>query len=592
MSGSSPAIGSALAAGPAVSGAAPLDPLFAIFEGGGAKGMAHLGAVKAAEDLRYTFVGVAGASAGAFVAAFVAAGFRADELFDPHGPGRHLLARSGMGPTDLLGPVAWRGFRLLRWTRWLCGSSALAGLGTAAVIGLPALPIGAAAVVGSAVLPPAVVLAALFGPAWRRRGWFDPSRVADWINDQLTSRLRRYYAQAGLSFDRADVRFRDLDPQPEPADPRPAAPAAARPNPLEGNAFPLKIIATDLDARALLVFGTKETPNVRVAEAVAASIAIPGVFRPASVPSLANETDPLLCAAAGHAFADGGMVSNLPVWCFVDEKLAWEKTNPNSRRVPIVAFQLDEPRTNVTPGEVVRSVRRSVGTLAGAVGRSAVFGGQQTAQKFVEDLLIVTLRPALGVLAFDARHAEVAKAYEDGYNAATQQMSQALRLRPGRVQSELERIAKAARDHIPGTPRLRANVVVPSGPLTLRVAFTWNMDEDADDRIVLDRRGPGAAQAFRRRDAMHALLGRYAPSDRKDYLTKYALALLRPGLRSALCVPIFADARVLTLQPEQRPEPLGVLCLDSNEDLSHAGENRELLTWLLIEAAALAAALS
>ena len=44
-------------------------PIFAIFEGGGAKGIANVGAYAAAGEMGLDFVGVAGASAGSIVAA-------------------------------------------------------------------------------------------------------------------------------------------------------------------------------------------------------------------------------------------------------------------------------------------------------------------------------------------------------------------------------------------------------------------------------------------------------------------------------------------------------------------------------------------
>jgi NTE family protein len=56
---------------------------YGIFEGGGAKGYAHVGALKAAEKRGIFFRKVAGTSAGAIVAALVAARYTADELFDP-----------------------------------------------------------------------------------------------------------------------------------------------------------------------------------------------------------------------------------------------------------------------------------------------------------------------------------------------------------------------------------------------------------------------------------------------------------------------------------------------------------------------------
>lgn len=55
---------------------------FGIFQGGGAKGYAHVGALKAAEQRGIRFVRIAGTSAGAIIAALAAAGYTADELLD------------------------------------------------------------------------------------------------------------------------------------------------------------------------------------------------------------------------------------------------------------------------------------------------------------------------------------------------------------------------------------------------------------------------------------------------------------------------------------------------------------------------------
>jgi NTE family protein len=54
----------------------------AVFEGGGVKGSGLVGAIAVTEELGYEFCNVAGTSAGAIVAALVAAGYRADELRD------------------------------------------------------------------------------------------------------------------------------------------------------------------------------------------------------------------------------------------------------------------------------------------------------------------------------------------------------------------------------------------------------------------------------------------------------------------------------------------------------------------------------
>ena len=52
----------------------------AVFEGGGVKGIGLVGAVAVTEAKGYDFVNVAGTSAGAIIAALVAAGYNADEL--------------------------------------------------------------------------------------------------------------------------------------------------------------------------------------------------------------------------------------------------------------------------------------------------------------------------------------------------------------------------------------------------------------------------------------------------------------------------------------------------------------------------------
>lgn len=54
----------------------------AVFEGGGVKGIGLVGAVAVTEQMGYEFMNVAGTSAGAIVAALVAAGYRARELND------------------------------------------------------------------------------------------------------------------------------------------------------------------------------------------------------------------------------------------------------------------------------------------------------------------------------------------------------------------------------------------------------------------------------------------------------------------------------------------------------------------------------
>ncbi|HAU8297211.1 patatin-like phospholipase family protein [Vibrio parahaemolyticus] len=55
----------------------------AVFEGGGAKGIAHIGALKAIEQYNLKIDKLAGTSAGSIIATMIALGYSADELYNP-----------------------------------------------------------------------------------------------------------------------------------------------------------------------------------------------------------------------------------------------------------------------------------------------------------------------------------------------------------------------------------------------------------------------------------------------------------------------------------------------------------------------------
>jgi putative hydrolase of the HAD superfamily len=78
---------------------------YGIFEGGGAKGLAHVGALKACEERKIRFKGVAGTSAGAIIAGLIAVGYEAEELFSPEvSDGRRAFDREYI---SLVGRHEW-----------------------------------------------------------------------------------------------------------------------------------------------------------------------------------------------------------------------------------------------------------------------------------------------------------------------------------------------------------------------------------------------------------------------------------------------------------------------------------------------------
>src|SRR3712207_280734 len=93
-----------------------VDRVFVAFEGGGAKGLVHIGALKALEEYGANITGLAGTSAGAIVAALRATGMHADDMADPV-RGTTLLPL--LGPkfrtaTDLFGRGGWARIAALR----------------------------------------------------------------------------------------------------------------------------------------------------------------------------------------------------------------------------------------------------------------------------------------------------------------------------------------------------------------------------------------------------------------------------------------------------------------------------------------------
>lgn len=79
-----------------------------VFEGGGVKAIALVGAIKAAEEHGVKFHQVAGTSSGAIVASLLAAGYTADELKKMmlETPFTDFLARSWLHELPIIGPAA------------------------------------------------------------------------------------------------------------------------------------------------------------------------------------------------------------------------------------------------------------------------------------------------------------------------------------------------------------------------------------------------------------------------------------------------------------------------------------------------------
>lgn len=522
-------------------------PIFAIFEGGGAKGVAHIGALQAIQDNRLELIGVAGTSAGALIAVLAAIGLEAPDIMSPADRQANILSRSGETPTGLLGHQDW--IRFQRLVKHVEG-------------GMPSALYGGA--VGSYLFAPRV--SGTIKKIYAELGHFETDRILAFINRAIRERLLDIQRDADLDWPVPDqVTFGEL----------------ARGWP---TVIPLKIVVTDVDNGTLEILDAHRTPGVVVAEAVAASISIPLVFKPAAIPSFRP-----------GRFADGGLVSNLPIWGFSEEKLGYEREHFSRPPVPVIGFSLRAPR------QVDAEDDGGFPSYFKRIIYAALQGSQGTATAFLDDVIIVPLEVSLGMLDFDAGWEAYSEAREVARVTTDRHLRFALEVKPDRIRLELTTIREAAlkivnrlraakRKRV--VDQLRINLIRPFGNRSLRVMESLNMEADTDDRLLLDRRGRGAAEAFRDRGLRVFRLGGGHEDRHKEFMTKYERALVRTSVRTLVCVPIFADVVAWDLDEAERPEPSGVLALDSDEPLAPEFQDPDFLNMLVAQSAILYEAVS
>lgn len=267
--------------------------IFLALQGGGAKGIVHVGGLRALDNQQLEIKGVSGTSAGSIVAALIAAGYKGKDLVDPDNR-NHLLNVVGhkyqfRKPTDLFSKGGWRALRLVRYLS--NPKKALAELSPARrVLALASL----ATIAYLSYRYPITALLLFLGSfafcTWRLiSGLTSVEKVRTLLDGVIAEKV--YPNQT-------DITFRDLH---------------------KANCIPLKIVATNAAGECLELFCMDRTPDVVIADAVAASICLPIIFKPWSF-SFIRETEHSSGLVEGK-FLDGGLMSNLPAWPFDEERL-------------------------------------------------------------------------------------------------------------------------------------------------------------------------------------------------------------------------------------------------------------------------------
>ncbi len=537
---------------------------YCIFEGGGAKGIAHIGALSALEEAEFDIVGYAGTSAGAIIAALSAAGYRSADLFSASGSILDRIDRDRshtygfeafkpmVRPERLFGRRGWFAIRVLRFASgilpWLIGAYVVALIAAAHIARIGAI--------GAAIMVSAGFLVVLIGvPRLLIGGAASLKSFRDATNQALSLKLRN-------DRDPAPVTFRDLH---------------------EAGCRPLKIVATDLTAGRLATFSYGTSPEVAVADAVAASVCLPGIFAPWRV--------------NGSLHYDGGLVSNLPAWAFDAERSidrdAWtavievvEEPRPANALAFLrrVLAERHRKRLHALWTGVAHHVRRvfrrrrkdsgpyGFGVI-GALVSTGLFGAGILNKRNVIRLRSVTLRVALGVTEFDVDRATASEVVEKARQACEAELVFAIDQLPRQMTEICEQIVRSSRILIDSQRELeggqnfrgllRAAMLFADGEteLSLVQGYSAGYRDHTDEGLRLPVASSLAGQSWRDDDPLY--------SDRADpnwsqYLNRaqdrWARKLSWTRAQWSLCVPFThspsGESLILALDAS---EPLGVV---------------------------------
>jgi len=496
--------------------------IFLVFEGGGAKGIVHVGALRALDsEPEIEIAGVAGTSAGAIVAALVAAGYSARELVANDGTSPMLRLLGMDAATDFFG----RYWDRLALARWAASDPIVALL-------LTAVPSAAAAwasarFAGLTVAEAGLLFIACFAAT---TAWIG-TRLARGLSslDLLVDKLDRALAmKLGIQ---GPVRFADF----------------------EARGRPLRIVATDVAARRLKIFSGSATPSVQVAEAVAASAALP-----------------IACSfrhIEGCRYIDGGIVSNLPAWTFDEERAL----DPDAITLALTIEAGTNAPANAELGPL---------GLMGSILRSAMFGRQHLETRAAPRLFILPLKTEIDVVDFDIGRDKVAASVDSAEATARLLITERLFVLPRRIEDACSRIGALVDALLDPAAQLvthRTRVLLalrdPGAIASWRIQYGWNvLPADSDDQLLLPEASSVIGLSVTQNRPVLAPIP-FDPaaglSERKD---RYRKALVRGDLKWCLAIPISSA--------QGNSDIVGVLAIDSDLALDYFEFDLETVTEL------------
>lgn len=274
-----------------------------LLEGGGAKGIGHLGVIKAIIHYRLELSQkIAGTSAGALVALLFASGYNPDQILSDNYK-ESLIPKK---PFDLVQPSMIKRLAIIFYFLLVIVLTVLVpfilnfGWEHLCFLGITVVTWGVyklskrissnrfrwlrilmRMITGLLLVIPTMVYTLIFVlscfPLLWRFGIFKTKNVEVWLRKAVSKKL------TGNEDENYTINFKKFKSK---------------------TGYSLSIIATNLTTRSLHLFSPEETPEVDVIDATIASISIPIFFKYKEIKI--NEQK--------NAFVDGGIVSNYPAW--------------------------------------------------------------------------------------------------------------------------------------------------------------------------------------------------------------------------------------------------------------------------------------
>jgi predicted acylesterase/phospholipase RssA len=236
-------------------------------------------------------------------------------------------------------------------------------------------------------------------------GVFGQHRLIDAIDRGLSAQLGRLSPQLKAllekeSRERTDphqpiVRFRHLTADPN------------------AGALPLSVVATDIVDKKIKILSCSTTPDVSVAEAVAASMAMPVLFKPASVSGVGQ-----------GRFFDGAFRSNYPIWAFDAERTV----DADLQSIGISIKEELEPKD--VPRDAFAAIRALIVTT--------MFGDRQLETRFSRNIPVEFSPGKARLLDLDMRQNTASSMIDDAYYAFRGTMRDRARRRAMRSRTAMD----------------------------------------------------------------------------------------------------------------------------------------------------------